>query len=407
VSKERTIFYSWQSDLPNRTNRGFIQDALERVAEDVRSDDALAIEPVVDRDTAGVPGSPAISDTILQKIGRADVFVPDVSIVMSGSAGRSSPNPNVVMELGYAVAQLGWDRIIMVMNTAFGDVTQLPFDLRGRRVLSYSLPDAPGTSKADIRRELERRLREAILSIVSEERIRLRESERTRSRALLTSAIEFRDQRLNLIRSGNGAAGQMSSNHLVCVHCVPEAGISGDVRIDLANIDQRKTHAAPIGSTGYNSHFNEDGLLRENRNGDALDGYLQLFRNGVVESVDAHMMVGRGRENGIPSTFLAMSLSQFLTQTVAMWRALDIEGPACVLITLAGLKGVPFMLPANGGYYTRPFVRDPFYLPEVMIDDLETDPRPQLRHALDVLWQAAGESACPYFGADGQWIGRF
>jgi hypothetical protein len=71
VSKERTIFYSWQSDLPNRTNRGFIQDALERVAEDVRSDDALAIEPVVDRDTAGVPGSPAISDTILQKIGRA------------------------------------------------------------------------------------------------------------------------------------------------------------------------------------------------------------------------------------------------------------------------------------------------------------------------------------------------
>lgn len=130
MSKERTIFYSWQSDLPNRTNRGFIQDALERVAEDVRSDDALAIEPVVDRDTAGVPGSPAISDTILQKIGRADVFVPDVSIVMSGSAGRSSPNPNVVMELGYAVAQLGWDRIIMVMNTAFGDVTQLPFDLR-------------------------------------------------------------------------------------------------------------------------------------------------------------------------------------------------------------------------------------------------------------------------------------
>ncbi|HEY1376485.1 MAG TPA: hypothetical protein VGF55_06805 [Gemmataceae bacterium] len=31
-----TVFYSWQSDLPNATNRGFIQDALERAARDIR-----------------------------------------------------------------------------------------------------------------------------------------------------------------------------------------------------------------------------------------------------------------------------------------------------------------------------------------------------------------------------------
>jgi hypothetical protein len=99
VSKARTIFYSWQSDLPNRTNRGFIQDALERVADDLRADDRLAIEPVVDRDTAGVPGSPAISDTILRKIAHADVFVPDVSIVMSGGPNRWGPNPNVVLRV--------------------------------------------------------------------------------------------------------------------------------------------------------------------------------------------------------------------------------------------------------------------------------------------------------------------
>ena len=36
MTKARTVFYSWQSDVPNRTNRGFIQDALERVAEDLR-----------------------------------------------------------------------------------------------------------------------------------------------------------------------------------------------------------------------------------------------------------------------------------------------------------------------------------------------------------------------------------
>jgi hypothetical protein len=407
VSKGRTIFYSWQSDLPNRTNRGFIQDALERVAEDLRSDEALAVEPVVDRDTAGVPGSPAISDTILQKIGRADVFVPDVSIVMSGGPGRWSPNPNVIMELGYAVAELGWDRIVMVMNTAFGEVAQLPFDLRGRRVLPYSLPDAPGSPKADLRRDLERRLREAILSIVTQQRNRLREDEKTRSRALIERATQFRDERLTSIRNGTTAAGALSSSHLVCVHCVPDAAIKGELRIDVGQIDQRNTFAAPIGSTSYNSHFNADGLLRENRNGGALDGYLQLFRNGIVESVDSHMMVGRGREDGLPSTFFAISLSRFMTELVNMWRTLGIGDPACVLVTLAGLKNVPLMLPANGGYVTRPFLSDTFYLPDVVIEDFESDPRLPLRHALDVLWQAAGDSGCPYFSADGQWIGRF
>lgn len=99
---------------------------------------------------------------------------------MASLAGRSSPNPNVLLELGYAVSQLGWDRIVMVMNTAFGDVTQLPFDLRGRRVLPYFLPDTPGEPKAEVRRELERRLKEAIISILGEQGTRTRDDEKAR-----------------------------------------------------------------------------------------------------------------------------------------------------------------------------------------------------------------------------------
>jgi hypothetical protein len=43
------VFYSWQSDLPNRTNRGLIQSALEKAARELRSDESIAVEPVVDR----------------------------------------------------------------------------------------------------------------------------------------------------------------------------------------------------------------------------------------------------------------------------------------------------------------------------------------------------------------------
>ena len=74
-----TIFYSWQSDLPNRTNRGLIQSALEGAVKDIRSDESVMIDPVVDRDTLGEPGAPDIVATIFRKIDNSAIFVCDVS----------------------------------------------------------------------------------------------------------------------------------------------------------------------------------------------------------------------------------------------------------------------------------------------------------------------------------------
>jgi len=74
----RVVFYTWQSDLPNATNRGFIQQALENVAKAITADDTIDVEPVIDRDTQGGAGAPDIAKTIFQKIAVADVVVADV-----------------------------------------------------------------------------------------------------------------------------------------------------------------------------------------------------------------------------------------------------------------------------------------------------------------------------------------
>jgi hypothetical protein len=163
-----TVFYSWQSDLPNNTNRGLIGEALERAIAAIGRDDTIDVVPVVDRDTFGVPGSPNIAESILEKIAAANVFVPDVTIVTPADAPRPSPNPNVLVELGFALGVLGWERIVMVMNTAFGDESHLPFDLRGHRVLSYSFKAPVGTDKSEQRGVLEARLRDALKMILQQ-----------------------------------------------------------------------------------------------------------------------------------------------------------------------------------------------------------------------------------------------
>jgi hypothetical protein len=162
----RTVFYSWQSDLAPKFNRNLIEDALGRALKAIKRDEAATIEPVLDRDTSGMPGSPAIADTIFNKIATADVFVADVSIINSGVEGRKTPNPNVLLELGFAISELGWDRILLVGNTAFGTPETLPFDLRGRRVVFYSSTDA--VEKSETRGLLQGRLEAALRNMLDD-----------------------------------------------------------------------------------------------------------------------------------------------------------------------------------------------------------------------------------------------
>ena len=157
----RIIFYSWQSDLPNPTNRGFIQAALENAAEKIKDDNTVEVEPVVDRDTKNVPGSPDIASTIFTKITGSDIFVADVSIVTRADKMRLCPNPNVLIELGYAIKTLGHERIILVFNKSFGKIEELPFDLRTRRVLVYEMAEKD-KDRATERKKVESQLEEAI-----------------------------------------------------------------------------------------------------------------------------------------------------------------------------------------------------------------------------------------------------
>jgi hypothetical protein len=148
MSQSQTVvFWSWQSDSPAATNRNFIEDCLERAIKQLGKISALIIR--VDRDTKGVGGTPSIADTILAKIRASDVFVWDATLV--SAAPRFSPNPNVLLELGYALAVLGDGRIIGIMNT-YGTSTpeDLPFDLKHRRwPITYALEDRSTYTEED------------------------------------------------------------------------------------------------------------------------------------------------------------------------------------------------------------------------------------------------------------------
>jgi hypothetical protein len=170
-----TIFFSWQNDTPPKSGRNFIERALTAAKAELIED--LTVEPairdagwIIDRDTRGVSGSPPIVDEIFKKIDKAAAFVADVTFVGKRLDGRPSPNPNVLLEYGWALKSRGYYTIIPVMNSAYGEPSDqtLPFNMKHLRwPITYFLPeDADDATKQKVRAELAAILKVALKAVV-------------------------------------------------------------------------------------------------------------------------------------------------------------------------------------------------------------------------------------------------
>lgn len=164
-----TIFYSWQSDLPNSTTRGFIESSIEAAVKSLRN----TISIYADRDTQGVTGSPDIVQTIFSKIDKCDVFVADVTSVATyhsldkdGNETdrlKAIPNANVMIELGYATQVVGWDNIICIMNDDYNHEGEIPFDIEHHRLTHFSLR---GKEKAKVRKQLRDIVADTVMNVM-------------------------------------------------------------------------------------------------------------------------------------------------------------------------------------------------------------------------------------------------
>lgn len=147
------IFYSWQSDIENKFNRNFIKDCLELAIKKLNQDQNIEEAIRLDHDTKDIKGTPDITGTIFRKIEECDIFVGDISFIAKLRGKKFCPNPNVLIELGYALKALGDEKIVNVMNTAFGKPkNNLPFDLAHKRwPIQYGLNVKNYSNKAEVK----------------------------------------------------------------------------------------------------------------------------------------------------------------------------------------------------------------------------------------------------------------
>lgn len=134
MKKEYTIFYSWQSDSKDKS-RNIIDKALKQAVDALKK--KYGVQVRIDHSTLGTAGMPSIDQTILRKIDACDIFICDLTPVVEYNKiegngkqlTKQVPNPNVLIELGYAMSAIGVDYIIPVSHRGKWSPNEMPFDI--------------------------------------------------------------------------------------------------------------------------------------------------------------------------------------------------------------------------------------------------------------------------------------
>lgn len=213
--------------------------------------------------------------------------------------------------------------------------------------------------------------------------------------AQIADAIRtFRQNRLSVIVSGETPIGLPGSAKLI-IHCCPYTSTTLGNAIDLRKAYQQTELIRPIYRGGYPHRYNLDGLISfvpDSMNQELAQSYFQLFRDGKIECVDCTLL--RPKERGIPSLAVEAACIACVGRLLALLRALDVEPPVAVMVTLLGVKSYALGLGPTRVLDCALIDRDALILAPEIADSYDVNAATLLRPTLDALWNAAGLSGC-------------
>jgi hypothetical protein len=459
--KDFVVFYAWQSDSPTNTNRNFIESAAKAAIKQFQKTGVIDSSPRLDKDTKDVPGIPDIANTILDKIRSADVFLADLTYVggIYEESGKPPadviPNPNVMIELGYALAELGWERIVTVINTHYGSQENLPFDLRNRRwPLDYNLsPDA----REDIRKEQKEKLVQMIshaINLIAElpprdksqtldQRIQtlettislLNSSLAQQSRSLIEALQKNKmaepepKQRcaqnlaalIDRIQVGSFEDMPSTSPQLV-ITILPETPHSS-LDIFGKNREELTTKLRPLDAYGWDVRTYGERLVTFSKPKNMINAVTELTIHGIINATGEEIISGPMEHFSIvaPETtkdtdvIPIMSVERSIIETVTQYCQalinLGVRGTLLVGFAIINLrKSILFVGARVSSLHSRVYEGNKIIPPPVEIPEGADFQNPQtvakaLRPAFDFIWREYNYQRSLNYGSTGEWGG--
>jgi hypothetical protein len=160
--------------------------------------------------------------------------------------------------------------------------------------------------------------------------------------------------------------------------------------------------------TGFNHRHNFDGFLTYTWSSQSTSAhsYVQVFRSGSVEVVDASILRLYGDRRIIPSGVFEGELLQALRRYLFAQRQLGVEPPLFVMLSLLGVSGYTMGIksPPMRWDYVYPIDKDALLVPEIVVESFECDPAEAMKPIFDAVWNAAGWPRSMNYDETGKWV---
>lgn len=218
--------------------------------------------------------------------------------------------------------------------------------------------------------------------------------------------IKFRNSRLSEIISNEGAVPLLDNGKII-LHVVPFISFETGTLIDLVEINNKRDLLRPIGDQGFSTRFNFDGILSyiNPRINEPNDSYLQLFKNGIIETVDSWVIQPFREEKKLYIESIEEFIINFIYRVPKLYSIAKIDPPIVLLLTMTGAYDYELGLHNSFIFLTKKNVgKDILTFPDIMIENWDNIDM-KIKPWFDALWNSVGMEGSKSY-KDGKWIRR-
>jgi len=232
---------------------------------------------------------------------------------------------------------------------------------------------------------------------------------------LLSETAADRIRNFRLERLGKIMAGEtpmpMPKNPKIVLHIIPFGAFDVAANINVSDLGRELGTLTLMNAAGRSSRFNFDGLLIYSASSTPAHThtYLQVFRNGIFEAVEAELLGEMESERLIPSEYYETELLRVLPSYLSTQKRLGIEPPLLIMLSILGVHGYDMAVhPRLERFRRKPTSvdRDILVLPEILVETFESDPDKVMKPAFDAVWNAAGWAHSMNYNEQGEWVGQ-
>ncbi|MDD4871294.1 MAG: ATP-binding protein [Kiritimatiellae bacterium] len=214
----------------------------------------------------------------------------------------------------------------------------------------------------------------------------------------------FIGERVSSIAGGETRLS-MPATPKIALFVLPIGAVDQTSSVDIKVIGEGINDIITLNDSVHRRIYNMEGVVCFTEIDCNCDAYVQIYRNGTIESVESSYL--SYRNDGLIPIFVCEEMILKTTKRyIELLSRWGVAFPYYVVLSLIGVKGLSLNL-SSRIFIEQPqkIVKDMLLMPEAIIESSEASIDKLMRPSFDMIWQACGKRECASYDKDGNWVG--